>query len=185
MKTALLIIDVQNDYFPQGKAELVNSTDAALNIKRLLEHFRGKLMPVIHVQHISVRPGSSFFLPGTHGAEFHETVTPQDNEKVIIKNYPNSFRNTDLNEYLKRNQITSLVITGMMTHMCVDTTVRAAFDLGYECIVASDCCATRALSLYDKIIPAEDVQASFLAALNGVFSRVQKTDEILRTLKQI
>jgi nicotinamidase-related amidase len=183
MKTALMIIDVQNDYFPGGKMELENSLDAAMKIKDLLKHFRDKGIPVIHIQHISIKPGAAFFLPETHGAEFHDNVKPLDGEKIIIKNYPNSFRNTGLHEYLKEKEISRLVIAGMMTHMCVDTTVRAAFDLGFECITAGDCCATRTLKYGNNIISAADVQNSFLAALNGTFSRVLPKDEIIELLK--
>jgi len=183
MNTALLIIDVQNDYFPGGKMELDNSTDAGIKIKDLLSHFRKINMPVIHVQHIAVKPGASFFLPGTNGVEFNENVKPKNDEKVVVKNYPNSFRDTDLDPYLKDNNITRLVIAGMMTHMCIDTTVRAAFDLGYECIVAGDCCAARDLSIDDVKIRAADVHNSFLAAINGTFAKVVKKNEIYNLLK--
>ncbi len=183
MKTALLIIDVHNDYFPGGRMELYGSLDASIRIKDLLQHFRKELMPVIHIQHISTRPGSTFFLPGTHGAEIHENLKPSKDEKIITKNFPNSFRDTELNNYLKDNNISKLIITGMMTHMCVDTTVRAAYDLGYECIVVSDCCATKNLRIYETEVMAENVQNSFLAALNGVFSKVMTKDELHNILK--
>ena len=179
MKTALLIIDVQKDYFPDGKMELTGSLEASLKIRELLEYFRKTGKPVIHIQHISARPGAPFFLPNTPGMEFHENVTPKQGEKIFVKNFPNSFRETGLGGYLTENQISKLVIGGMMTHMCVDTTVRAAFDLGYECLVAGDCCATRNLSYKDRKIEAADVQNSFLAALNGVFSKVLTTEEVL------
>jgi nicotinamidase-related amidase len=183
MKTALMIIDVQNDYFPNGKMELNNSINASIKIKDLITFFRNKSMPVIHIQHISIRPGSTFFLPGTSGLEFHDNVKPKEGEKIIIKNFPNSFRNTDLNDYLKEQNISKLIIVGMMTQMCVDTTVRAAFDLGYECIVAGDCCAAKTLKIFNNEVSAENVQNSFLAALNGVFSKVLKKEEVIELLK--
>lgn len=183
MKTALLIIDVQRDYFPKGKMELTGSLEASLKIRALLEHFRKTGKPVVHVQHISIRPGATFFLPETPGIEFHENVTPKQGEKIFVKYFPNSFRETGLGDYLKENQISKLVITGMMTHMCVDTTVRAAFDFGYECLVAGDCCATRTLSYKDKKIEADSVQNSFLAALNGVFAKVLTKEEVLEECK--
>lgn len=184
MKTALLIIDVQNDYFPGGSMELYNSPAAGIRIKELLKHFREWSLPVVHVQHVSARQGATFFLPGTPGVEFHDCVKPAPGEKIMVKNYPNSFRNTGLDDYLKSNDVSRLVVTGMMTHMCVDTTVRAAFDLGYECIVAGDCCATRALKINDTEVSAENVQNSFLAALNGIFSKVVDMDEVEKLLKQ-
>jgi nicotinamidase-related amidase len=183
VKTALLIIDVQNDYFPNGKMELNNSINVSINIKELLNHFRSRLMPILHIQHISIKPGATFFLPDTPGVEFHDNVKPQAGEKVFVKYFPNSFRDTKLHDYLKESDISRLVIAGMMTHMCVDTTVRAAYDLGYECIIAGDCCATKSLSFYDTIISAENVQYSFLAALNGVFSQVLTYQKVIDVLK--
>jgi nicotinamidase-related amidase len=182
MKTALLIIDVQNDYFHEGRMELYNSVNACNKIKDLLRHFRDHSMPVIYIQHVSIKPGATFFLPETHGVEIHDNIKPVPGEKVIIKNYPNSFRNTELNDYLKKNNISKLVIVGMMTHMCIDTSVRAAFDLGYECIVVGDCCATRNLTIGDNEISAENVQNSFLAALNGTFSKVIRKEDAVKIL---
>ena len=112
-------------------------------------------------------------------------VKPEENEKIIIKNYPNSFRNTGLDEYLKKNGISKLVITGMMTHMCIDATVRAAYDLGYECIVVEECCATKELSINNKKASAEDVQNAFLASLNGLFSKVINLDNAFELIKQL
>lgn len=178
MDTCLLIIDIQNDYFPGGKMELEGSPEAALKTKKLLERFRAKEMPAVHIQHISVRPGSAFFLPETEGVQIQKDVAPLAGEKVIQKYFPNSFRDTGLDAYLKGLGIKKLVIAGMMTHMCVDTTVRAAFDLGYECVLAGDCCATRVLSFGGRDVAAADVQASYLAALGAVFAKVTASDEI-------
>ena len=181
MKTALLIIDVQNDYFPNGKMELNNSTDAASKIKDLINHFRNRSMPIIHVQHISTRPGSTFFMPGTSGAEFHGDVKPIAGEKIIVKNFPNSFRKTQLNDYLKENNISKLVITGMMTHMCVDATARAAADFGFQVIVAEDACATRDLKYGDTTIPADHVHKAFLAALKS-YGQVMTSEQVIAHL---
>ncbi|MDP3511669.1 MAG: cysteine hydrolase family protein [Sulfuritalea sp.] len=178
MNTALLIIDIQNDYFPGGAMELVGSTEAGAQAGRLLAAFRGKGLPVIHVQHISTRPGASFFVPDTKGVEIHASVAPQAGETIIQKNFPNSFRDTPLLQHLRDRDITRLVIAGMMTQMCIDSTVRAAADLGFACSLAHDACATRDLSFGGVTVPAASVQAAFLAALNGLFARVQTTDEL-------
>lgn len=178
MSTALLIIDIQNDYFPGGAMELVGSTEAGAQAGKLLAAFRGKGLPVIHVQHISTRPGASFFVPETKGVEIHASVAPQAGETIIQKNFPNSFRDTPLLQHLRDRDITRLVIAGMMTQMCIDSTVRAAADLGFACSLAHDACATRDLSFGGVTVPAASVQAAFLAALNGLFARVQTTDEL-------
>lgn len=172
MTHALLIVDIQNDYFPGGTMPLEGSPEAAVRAAALLAAFRDRGLPVIHVQHIANRPGATFFLPDTKGAEIHESLTPLPGEKLVRKHTPNAFRDTDLLEHLKAIGTGHLVVAGMMTHMCIDATVRAAFDLGFACSVAGDACATRALTLDDRPIPADQVHRSFLAALNGLYAKV-------------
>ena len=178
MKQALLLIDIQNDYFPGGAMELAGSSQAGLRAAALLAAFRDKALPVVHIQHVSTRPGATFFLPETHGVRIHESVTPADGETVFRKHYPNSFRETPLLEHLHRLQVGELVIAGMMTHMCVDSTTRAAADLGFQCQLAHDACATRSLAFSGNTIPAEQVHLAFLAALNGLFAKVLPVDEL-------
>lgn len=178
MPQALLLIDIQNDYFPGGAMELVGATEAAQQAARLLDHFRRRQMPIIHIQHLSTRPGATFFLPGTPGAEIHPLVAPGPDEAVFTKHYPNSFRDTRLLPHLQEAGIDHLVISGMMTHMCVDTTVRAAFDLGFTCTLAHDACATRDLVFGDHRLSAAEVQVAYLAALNGLFAQVLPTAAI-------
>ena len=182
MNQALLLIDIQNDYFPGGAMELVGSPAAGVQAGKLLQAFRQKARPVIHIQHISTRPGATFFLPDTPGVEIHGSVAPKAGETVFQKNYPNSFRETPLLEHLRKHQITQLVIAGMMTQMCVDSTTRAAADLGFQCVLAHDACATRGLSFGGKTVPAESVQTAFLAALNGLFAKVQSVEEVISNL---
>lgn len=180
---ALLLIDIQNDYFPGGAMELVDPIEAAEKAKLLLDEFRRQKRLIIHIQHIAIRPNATFFLPGTPGAEIHPLVAPLPNEVVLQKHYPNSFRDTGLHEVLAKAQVTELVITGMMSQMCIDTTTRAAFDLGYKSKVASDACATRNLTYAGKIVNAADVQVAYMAGLNGIFATVQTTQDVLAGLK--
>lgn len=182
MTTALLLIDIQNDYFPGGAMELAGSIEAGERARKLAEAFRSKAFPVIHVQHLSTRPGATFFVPGTKGVEIHPCVAPHEGEAVIRKNFPNSFRDTPLLQHLRDKKITRLVVAGMMTQMCIDSTVRAATDLGFECLLAHDACATKSLSFGGVAVPAASVQAVFLAALNGLFARVQSVDELCAAL---
>lgn len=182
MNQALLLIDIQNDYFPGGAMELADSTLAGAKAGKLLDAFRQKGLPVIHVQHIANRPGATFFLPGTLGVEFHASVSPGPGEMVFQKHFPNSFRETPLLEHLRGQQVTQLVIAGMMTQMCIDTSTRAAADLGFQCSLAHDACATKALSFGGKTVPADHVQAAFMAALNGLFARVLSVDELCASL---
>jgi nicotinamidase-related amidase len=179
MSIALILIDIQNDYFPGGRMELVRSLEAAGAAERLLARFRKASWPVYHIQHISTHPTATFFLPGTPGVNIHPGVSPFPNESVITKHYPNSFRETSLLERLKADGIDQLLISGMMTSMCVDATVRAAFDLGFSCTVAADACATKNLTFDGETISARNVHGAFLSALGSVYANIRTTDAIL------
>ncbi len=180
MKNALILIDIQNDYFPNGKMELFQSEKASLNASKILADFRSKNDLVVHVRHLSTREDATFFIPNTFGTEIHENVKPRSDEKIIIKNFPNSFRNTQLLNYLKEYKITNLVIVGMMTHMCVDATVRAAKDFGFNIELIGDACATKDLEILGEKIKAKEVHNSFLSALNYFYSTVTSTEEYLK-----
>lgn len=168
-ETALLLIDIQNFYFPCGKLPLMNPEGASLNARKLLNHFREKNLLVIHVRHIS-----------QSGSDIHKNVEPLKTEKVISKNHVNSFKNTDLLTYLKKHEVKRLVICGMMTHMCMEAATRAAHDHGFECIVVHDACATRPLKFKDKEIAAEAVHYSTLASLSGYYAEVVETKTLLK-----
>jgi len=185
MNSVLLLVDIQNDYFPGGVMELHHSEEAGKRASNLLQAFRERGLPVVHVRHVSNRPGAAFFLPGTRGSEIHEMVRPLQGEQVFDKHFPNSFRETPLKGYLRGLARERLVIAGMMTHMCIDTTVRAASDLGFTCTLAGDACATRDLSFGGEPVPAEMVQVAFLAALNGSFAQVKTVKEICASLTSV
>lgn len=172
MSCALLVVDVQNDYFPGGRMELHRSLEASLVAKEVVADFRAAGKPVVHVQHIATKPAATFFLPGTEGADIHESVSPLAHEKVVVKHFPNSFRETDLEAHLQALGVRRIAVLGMMTHMCIDTTVRAAFDLGYEVRLVGEACATRQLAIGSATVTPETVQSAFLAALDGTFCKV-------------
>src|ERR1051325_10758669 len=175
---ALVVIDIQNDYFPGGKMELEGADAAAQKAAGAISYFRQKSLPILHVRHLSVRPGATFFIPGTAGAEIHAAVRPAPGETVIEKNFPNSFRATSLERALKESGASELVVAGMMTHMCVDASVRAAADLGYKVTLLADACATRKQAFGGETIPARQVHGAFLAALNGFYAKVINANEL-------
>ena len=179
MNQALVIVDIQNDYFPGGSMELVGSDAAAVEAARLLAAFRERGTPIFHIQHVSTRPGAIFFLPDTEGVKIHESVAPLASETVITKHFPNSFRETGLLEALRAAKVERLAIAGMMTHMCIDATTRAAADLGFQCELAHDACATRDLSFGGSKVAARDVHTAFLASLNGAFAKVIAAKDIV------
>jgi len=176
MNTALLLIDIQKDYFENGKSQLFEAEKAVVHASKLLELFRKEGLPVIHVQHINKIEGATFFVPDTEGVQIHPSVNPNQEEPIIIKNAPNSFHNTELKETLDKYQIEHLIICGMMTHMCIDTTVRAAKDYGYKVTLIQDACATKSLMGSEGVIDARIVHNTFIAALNGIFADIINMD---------
>ena len=182
MKTALVLVDIQNDYFPGGKNPLEGSLEAGERAGELLRFCREHELPLVHIRHVSTRQGATFFLPGTEGVETHASVQPLAGEAVFEKHTPNSFRETPLLEHLHGLQVERLGIAGMMTHMCVDATVRAAFDHGFECWIAQDACATKALVHDGQTIPAQHVHLAFLAALKSAYGKVMSVEEICAQL---
>jgi nicotinamidase-related amidase len=179
MKSALIVVDVQNDYFENGANPLFHSDQTLSNIEKLLDHFRIKHDHVVFIKHIATAATATFFKPETFGSEIHQELKPQVGEKIVVKHFPNSFRDTELQEILQEQEITHLVICGMMSHMCIDATTRAAKDLGYTCTVIDDACTTKDLEINGVIISATNVHNSFMAALNYFYSQVIKTESIL------
>ena len=179
MKEALLLIDIQNDYFPGGKMELVGMEEAAKKAAELLNAFRTAGKPVFFIRHLSTRPDATYLIPGTRGTDISSNVSPLTDETIIEKHFPNSFLQTELLSALKESNITDLVICGAMSHMCIDTTVRAAKELGFKCVLVANACATRNLMSGDEILPAQTVHAVFMAALDGMFATVMTADEYL------
>jgi nicotinamidase-related amidase len=179
MDPALVLIDIQKDYFHGGRMTLEGAESAAQSAALLLQRFRERGWPLFHVQHLSTRPNATFFLPGTEGVDFHPAVAPRSDEVVIQKDFPNAFRATKLDTELRSRGVTELVIAGMMTHMCIDTSVRAAFDLGFKIDLAFDACATRSLRFGETELTASQVHGSFIAALNGAFAAARSTTQII------
>ena len=178
MKQALLIIDVQNDYFAGGKMALYQPEQALTQVNQLEDYFISQNLPVIYIQHIKHVANADFFGAGTTGAELHPELKTDDQSIVIEKHFPNSFLETTLEATLRELSIEQLVICGMMTHMCVDSTTRAARELGYQPILIADATATKDFTFDGKTTAAPEVQTSFLAALQN-FAEVKTTAEFL------
>jgi len=180
MNTALLLLEIQNDYFPNGRIPLEKSLEASAKAQLILEAHRERKLPVIHVQHISTHPDAAYLLPCTKGAEFHSAVQPLKNETIIKKHYPNSFKDTGLLSHLRKNNINHLTICGMMTHLTIDATVRAAYDAGFSCTVIQDACAAHQLEFNHTQISEPQVHFAFLAALQMMYASVINTEEFLQ-----
>jgi nicotinamidase-related amidase len=178
MTRALIVVDIQNDYFPGGAHPLVGPEAAAGQARHLLDAFRSAGQPVVHLQHVWDEPDAPFMRPGTAGVEIHPLVAPAEGEPVLQKAHPNGFRETELERTLRGLGVDAVVVCGMMTSMCIDATVRAAVDLGFDASVAHDACATLDLEFGGRTVPAADVHAAFLAALGGGYARVAAAAEL-------
>jgi nicotinamidase-related amidase len=185
VKTALLLVDIQREYFPGGAMPLDGPVEAAVQARKLLAHFRYNHLLTIFIQHVSLDPAATSFVPDSAGVSLYSSIRPLPGEPLVCKHYPNAFRDTGLLELLRTHEVFHLVICGMMTHMCIDATTRAACDHGFECIVAADACATRDLTFAGATVPAAMVQRAFLAALNGTYAQVITTGEIVTMVQQL
>lgn len=178
-KRALVIVDLQNDYFPGGKWTLDGTDSAADNAARILADARARGDLVVHVRHESTEPDPAFFAPGSKGAEIHTKVLNRGDEPVVTKNHINSFRETNLQSILDKNGVKQVVVAGAMSHMCVDGITRAAVDLGYDTTVIHDACATLDLEFNGVTVPAKQVHAAFMSALGFGYATLRSTKDYL------
>ncbi|HAX9672329.1 TPA: cysteine hydrolase [Staphylococcus pseudintermedius] len=178
-KHGLLVIDVQNDYFKGGKMVLHQPDKALRNIQQLEQDFSAKHLPIIYIQHINTKPNPTFFEADTEGVALYSELAVQPESIIIEKHFPNSFFQTELQETLDQLEVDTLVITGMMTHMCVDSTTRAAAELSYNPVLIHDATATRNLTFNENNVQANDVQNAFISSLSN-FSTVMSTDDWIK-----
>ncbi|KAK6458342.1 Isochorismatase-like protein [Scheffersomyces xylosifermentans] len=186
-KQAFILIDLQNDYYPDGKFPLVGVKEATENAATLLNEIR-KLKDdylIIHVRHEFPGDASQapFFGQGTEGSQIYEGVKSEPGEIVITKNSPNSFIQTDLQKILDENKVSDIIIVGAMTHMCVQGTSRAAAEKGYKVTVIEDAVATRDLEHGGVVVPAKQVAAAVFATLAFGYASIITTKELLQSLK--
>ena len=178
-KRAVIVVDIQNEYFPTGKLPLVNIEGAAAKAAQVIEAARQNKDLLVHVHHEFPDPNAPVFTPGSDGVNIHESVAPKGDEPVLIRNYPNSFLKTNLKELLDTNGIENVVVIGAMSHMCIEATSRAASDFGYKVTVLEDACATMDLEFNGVKVPAAQVHATAMAALGFAYATVQGTESYL------
>jgi nicotinamidase-related amidase len=178
-KQAVVVVDLQNDYLTSGSWPLAGVDAAVRNAARVIEDARSKGIPVIHVRHENPAD-APFFVPGSQGAEIIPAVAPREGEQLVVKNFPNAFRDTDLKSRLDAEGVEDLVVVGAMSHMCIDATVRAAADHGYNVTVVEDAAATRDAEFNGVTVPADQVHAAFMSALGFAYGKIVKADEYLK-----
>ena len=178
MTQALILVDIQNDYFDGGKWPVARMAEASANAARLLADARAKKEMIVHVHH-EMPEGGPFFVTGTEGAAISPVVAPEKDEATVLKHRPNSFHDTGLEAMLRDKGITAVTICGAMSQMCIDATARAARDMGFAVTVVEDACGARDVSFGSTTVPAAQVHATIMGALNGSYATVTTTDTYL------
>ena len=172
-ESTLIMVDCQNTY-TRGIMELEGVQAALDQAEELLSNARDAGIPVVHVMH-DAGAGSPYDVHDEIG-QIVPRVAPRDGEPVVVKAFPNAFTGTDLHERLQAAPGRDLVIAGFMTHMCVNSTARGAFSLGYRPSVVAGATATRELPGADGVaVPASALQAASLAAIADLFGVVVST----------
>ena len=178
-KRAVVVVDLQNDYWPTGKWPLANIEQAAANAARVIEKARADGDIVIHVRHEFASADAPFFIAGTEGAAINPAVEPNQGEPTVVKNYPNAFRETELKQLLDEKGVREVVVVGAMSHMCIAATGRAATDFGYDTVVVHDACATRDVEFDGMTVPASQGHSSSMSSLSFASGKVVGASEYI------
>jgi len=171
-KQAVIVVDIQNDYFADGRFPLVGMAEAAAKAALVIADFRARGDLVVHIRHVNEAPEAPLFVAGTVGAEIHERAAPKPGEMVIVKHHVNAFRETALASVLAEADISQITVVGAMSQMCVDSLTRAATDLGFAVTVIHDACAAPDIVFDGVTAPAAHVHAAIMGALAMGFARV-------------
>lgn len=172
--SALIMVDCQNTY-RRGVMQLTHVEPAIVEAQKLLLKARALHIPIIHIQH-DAGAGTPYDIHGEIGA-ISDEVAPSNGEAVVVKHYPNAFVQTPLEAQLKSLGIEHVVLAGFMTHMCINSTARGAFNAGFKPTVVASACATRSLvGPQGKVIDAQTMHDSALAAIRDLFAVV--VDEV-------
>ncbi|TCK34938.1 nicotinamidase-related amidase [Paraburkholderia sp. BL8N3] len=174
-KQAIIVVDIQNDYFPGGKWVLDGVDAAADNARHVINAARTNGDLIVHIRHETLAKDAPFFVPNTDGAQLHPKTANLPHERVIVKHHMNPFRETDLRQVLEAHGIEDVVVVGNMSHMCIDAVTRASDDFGYNTTVIHDACATHDLEFNGVSVPASQVHAAFMAALSFGYADVLST----------
>ncbi len=181
MKRALLIIDVQNEYFT-GKLPIKYPDNSFNNILIAMDIAKFQKIPIVLIQHTNPSDASTFAF-GSYGWNIQSQIASKHHETLIEKTLPGSFTKTNLEDWLKNHDIDSVTIAGYMTQMCCDTTARQAFDLGFNVEFLSDATGTLDVFNYAGYVSAEELHRSILITQAMKFSKVLKVDEWIKTLE--
>jgi nicotinamidase-related amidase len=183
MKRALLVIDVQNEYFT-GKLPVTYPQNSFENIAKVIDSANENNIPIILIQHTNPGEDVVAFKKGTNGHEIHSEVLKKSHNKIIEKNLPGSFTGTELESWLKENDIDTITISGYMTQMCCDTTARQAMHMGFNVEFLSDATGTLDISNSAGHIGAEELHKAILITQAMRFSKVMYADEWIKAMEK-
>ncbi|QFZ84444.1 isochorismatase family protein [Variovorax paradoxus] len=180
--TALIAIDFQNEYF-DGRMPIPDGGAALRQARRLIDAADRHAMSVFHVQHVAPAD-SPIFADGSHAFGIHDALHPAPQHTVLRKATPSAFAGTALEAELQARGITTLILTGLMTHMCVSATAFDAAPRGYQSLIVGDACATRDLDLEEGgVLSHRELHRAALRGVSDVVAEVRSTDEVLRLLE--
>jgi len=181
---ALILIDIQNDYFESGAWPVHRMEDVVDNAAQLLHQARKAGDVIVHVRHEMQSADAPFFRPGTSGSAIHAAVAPTPDEPVIVKYRPNGFIGTDLLARLRSQDVEEVTICGAMSQMCIDATTRAAVDHGFKVTLIEDACGAKETSFNGCTVSAEQVHAAFMAPLASSYAKVRTCADYLAEITQ-
>lgn len=180
MERALLVIDVQNEYFT-GALPITHPAGHLETILRVMDASAGKV-PTVVIQHHFPQPGKPFFQRGSDGWQLHPDVAKRPRDLLVEKTLPGSFTGTPLEDWLRERGIKTVAIAGYMTHMCCDTTARQAVHCGFAVEFLRDATGTLALSNAAGQVTAEELHRSILCAQQMLLSEVVAADDWISRL---
>lgn len=180
--TALIAIDFQNEYF-DGRMPIPDGLAALQQARRLIDAADRHAVPVFHVQHLAPAD-SPIFADGSHAFGIHDALRPTPQHTVLRKATPSAFAGTTLEAELQARGVTTLILTGLMTHMCVSATAFDAAPRGYQSLIVSDACATRDLDLEEGgVLGHRELHRAALRGVSDVVAEVRSTEEVLQLLE--
>ena len=182
MNEALLVIDVQNEYFT-GSLPVTYPHGSIVNILQAMDAAHAARIPVVVIQHANKADGAATFRPGTPAWELHPDVKKRPHDLLVEKTLPGSFTGTHLGEWLKERGITTVTIAGYMTQMCCDTTARQAFHRGLSVKFLSDATGTLSITNRAGTISDADLHRAILVTQQMRFSQVMTTTEWIQLLR--
>lgn len=184
MRRALLVIDVQNEYFT-GVLPVTYPEGSLGNILKAMDTALGSGVPVVVIRHTSTQPGAKAFVRNTPGWELHEEVRRRVHDLLVEKKFPGSLTGTGLEEWLRKEEVDTVAVCGYMTQMCCDTTARQAFHAGFSVEFLSDATGTLSIKNDAGSVKDEELHRAILVTQAMRFSKVLTAADWIRNISAV